>query len=73
MEVKIGGMYRHFKGNKYKVLNLAKCSETLKEFVVYETLYENPEGKIWIRPLKMFTEMVQHNGQSVPRFAPIES
>ncbi|MEQ1666515.1 MAG: DUF1653 domain-containing protein, partial [Bdellovibrionales bacterium] len=58
MGVQMGKIYQHFKGNKYKVLYLAKSSETLEDLVVYETLYKNPEGKYWVRPLKMFTETV---------------
>lgn len=67
-EVKIGGIYRHSKGNLYRVLNVAKSSETLEDFVVYEALYENPSGKIWIRPLTMFLEQVLVGGVWTPRF-----
>lgn len=63
------GKYQHSKtGNLYKVIGVAKSSETLDEFVVYEALYENPRSKLWIRPLKMFLEKVEINGQKVPRF-----
>ena len=48
-EVKIG-IYRHYKGREYKVLGLAKHSETLDEYVVYQAMYGNNE--IWIRPQK---------------------
>jgi len=41
--------------------------------VVYEALYENPEGKLWVRPLKMFIEEVEVNGKKVPRFEYIEN
>ena len=62
------GTYQHYKGHMYKVLGIAKHSETLEELVVYEALYENPEGKLWVRPKEMFLETVKVNGKIVPRF-----
>lgn len=62
------GTYKHYKGHLYKVLGGAKHSETLEEMVVYECLYENPEGKLWVRPLQMFMEKVEINGKLMPRF-----
>jgi hypothetical protein len=62
------GIYEHYKGKRYKVLGVAKHSETLEDLVVYEPLYENPLAKIWVRPIAMFTEMVEIDGQKVPRF-----
>lgn len=67
-ELKIGGIYKHYKGKNYKVLELARHSETLDWYVIYECLYENPEGKLWIRPLKMFQENIVFEGKEVPRF-----
>jgi hypothetical protein len=68
-EVKIGGSYRHFKNKKlHKVIALAKHSENLEDFVVYEDLYDNPLSKTWVRPLSMFTEEVEHEGVKVKRF-----
>ena len=69
-ELKIGGIYRHYKGNLYKVLTVAKHSETEEELVVYEALYEN--GRIWARPKKMFLEQVTVNGKLLNRFSLIE-
>lgn len=60
------GKYRHFKGNEYQVITLAKSSETLEEFVVYQALYG--EGGMWIRPLLMFEEMVEVAGVKMKRF-----
>ena len=60
------GIYRHFKGNCYEVLSVAKHSETLEEMVVYKALYG--DGDIWVRPRKMWDEMVEYNGQMVKRF-----
>lgn len=62
------GIYKHYKGNKYLVLALAKHSETLDEMVVYVSLYQNPVSQVWVRPAKMFGEKVEYNGKKVPRF-----
>lgn len=64
--LKLGKVYRHFKGNNYLVLHLAKHSETLEELVVYQALYG--ENGIWVRPLLMFLEKVEVNGELVNRF-----
>lgn len=66
--VKLGGTYRHYKGNLYKVHQIVRHSESLEELVFYETLYQNPEGKWWVRPLKMFQETIEINGQQQSRF-----
>ena len=66
MEVK-KGIYRHFKGNLYKVLDVAKHSETLDEMVVYQALYG--EGGIWVRPLAMWNEHIDRDDYHGPRFA----
>jgi len=60
------GLYEHYKGNKYQVLGVAVHSETLEELVVYKALYG--EGLTWVRPLKMFLEMVEVKGEMKPRF-----
>jgi len=62
------GVYRHYKGKEYRVLGVAKHSENLEHFVIYEALYENSVSKLWVRPLLMFTEMVVVDGKSIPRF-----
>ncbi|MFA5583915.1 MAG: DUF1653 domain-containing protein [Bacteriovoracaceae bacterium] len=72
-ELIIGGLYEHYKGNRYRLMNVAKHSETLELMVVYECLYDNPEGLIWVRPLSMFSEVVEVKGQKVPRFKLIRS
>ncbi len=60
------GKYRHFKGGEYEVLYIAKHSETLEETVVYKALYG--EGGVWVRPAKMWNEIVEKDGKSFPRF-----
>ena len=58
-EVKIGRVYRHFKGNYYFVENIAYDSETKEKMVVYKPLYERKDGRlIWVRPEKMFLEEI---------------
>ena len=64
------GRYRHFKGNEYEVLYVARHSETTEPMVVYRALYG--EGGVWVRPAFMWNEMVEHNGKLVPRFSPAE-
>lgn len=64
--VKIGARYRHYKGNEYVVLAIAKHSETLEETVVYRAEYG--DGQVWVRPLSMFLESVTVNGETRPRF-----
>lgn len=60
------GEYRHYKGNEYQVIGIAKHSETLEEMVVYRALYG--EGQLWVRPAAMFAENVDIDGKAVPRF-----
>ena len=58
-EVKVGRVYRHFKGNYYFVENVAYDSETKERMVVYKPLYEREDGRsIWVRPEKMFLEEI---------------
>ncbi len=62
------GLYEHYKGEKYRVIEVAKHSETLEDMVVYEALYENEISKLWVRPLAMFLEEVEIDGKKMPRF-----
>lgn len=66
----LGGIYQHYKGQKYKLHDIVRHSETLEELVLYETLYENNLGKLWVRPKRMFFEHVQ---SGVPRFKFVQS
>ncbi len=65
MEIK-KGRYRHFKGNMYEVVGVAKHSETLEEMVVYRALYG--EGGLWVRPAAMWDEVVERDGKVFKRF-----
>ncbi|MCX7422303.1 MAG: DUF1653 domain-containing protein [Planctomycetia bacterium] len=60
------GRYRHYKGNEYAVLGVARHSETHEELVVYRQEYG--EHGLWVRPKEMFLETVEIDGQVVPRF-----
>ena len=62
----IPGRYRHYKGNEYTVLGVARHSETEEELVVYRQEYG--DRGLWVRPLSMFGETVTAGGETVPRF-----
>lgn len=65
------GKYRHFKGNMYEVLFIAKNSETLEDMVVYKALYG--DGGIWVRPASMWNETVERDGKQYKRFEYVEN
>lgn len=60
------GKYRHFKGNEYEVIAIAKHSETTEDYVVYRALYGN--GGMWVRPASMWNETVERDGVTYKRF-----
>ena len=64
------GVYRHFKGNLYRLITVARHSETLEEMVVYQALYG--EYGYWVRPAAMWNEQVEKDGYSGPRFVFVE-
>lgn len=61
------GKYRHYKGKDYEVIGVAKLEETLEDMVVYRPLYAS-EFSLWVRPLSIFTEQVEIDGKTTPRF-----
>lgn len=69
MEIKLG-KYRHFKGNEYEVIGIARHSETLEEMVVYRALYG--DAGIWVRPAEMWNETVERDGKTFQRFTYID-
>lgn len=60
------GLWKHFKGNQYRVLGVALHSETGEEMVVYQALYG--QRGLWVRPAAMWLEQVEREGYSGPRF-----
>ena len=71
------GRYRHYKGNDYEVVGMARHSETHDMMVVYRPLYaaqaaQGAEEALWVRPAAMFAEIVVIDGKTMPRFARIE-
>lgn len=64
------GIYKHYKGNLYKVIGTARHSESMEELVVYQALYG--EMGLWVRPLSMFKETILVDGKYVKRFEQIE-
>ena len=61
------GLYQHYKGPLYRVIDIARHSETEESLVIYQALYG--EKGIWARPLSMFAETIELDGKVVPRFA----
>ena len=59
------GYYKHFKGNLYEVIGIAKHSETLEELVIYKSLKDN---SIWVRPLSMWNETIERDNKTYKRF-----
>ena len=66
----VGSLYEHYKGHRYKILGVARHSETLEELIVYQALYG--DGDVWVRSLNMFLENITINDRSQPRFKPLQ-
>ena len=64
-QVKIGKVYRHFKGNYYFVENVALDSENKERMVVYKAIYDRPDSQIWVRPEKMFLEEIPERPDNI--------
>jgi hypothetical protein len=66
MTMLLSGRYRHYKGKEYTVIGVARHSETEEELIVYRQEYG--DRSLWVRPRKMFEELVEVEGRTVPRF-----
>lgn len=64
------GLYRHYKGNLYRVIGMATHSETLETLVIYQD--ETDASKCWARPATMWTDEITLNGRTVHRFEQID-
>ncbi|MCK7458285.1 DUF1653 domain-containing protein [Idiomarina aminovorans] len=65
------GIYEHYKGGRYRVIDTARHSETEEWMVLYQPLYgeqENGEQKLWVSPFDVFVKTVTQDGHDVPRF-----
>jgi hypothetical protein len=63
----VAGIYRHYKGQRYRVLGTARHSETMESLVVYQALYG--DHGLWVRPISMFCETIELEGEPIARFA----
>jgi len=68
---KNGEVYRHYKGDRYRVLLLAEHSNDEEWMVVYEAMYENPDAPYFTRPLREWSERVEWQGSASKRFTHI--
>ena len=66
-EIQIGKLYKHYKGNIYKIINIGQHSETLEKMIIYQS---EETGEVWIRPYKMWNEIV--DTKNTLRFTIIE-
>ena len=66
-KIEVGKIYKHYKGNLYKIIALAKCSETLEDLIVYKSIKDD---KTWVRPRRMWNEIVDN--KNTLRFTLIE-
>ncbi len=71
--VEVDAIYKHHRNKKhYRVVGVGKHRKTLEDMVFYESLYDNPVGKFWIRELDNFLEEVEVDGKKVQRFTKID-
>jgi hypothetical protein len=70
------GVYRHYKGHLYEVVGVVRHSEELTPYVLYRCLDEQGrkiDDQLWVRPHRMWSEPVEHQGRVTPRFAPVSA
>ena len=66
-----GEIYRHYKGDPYRIVLLAEHSNDVEWMVVYEAMYENPDAPYFTRPLREWDQMIEWEGRIVQRFTKI--
>lgn len=69
-KIYVGETYKHFKGNVYKIIAIAKNSETLEDLVIYQQI--NDPSKIWARPINMFNDKITRDNTTFKRFTKID-
>ena len=69
-EIKVGDIYKHFKGNVYKIIAIAKHTETEEELIIYQQV-DQPQ-KVWARPISMFIDIIEKNNNKFSRFTKID-
>lgn len=70
--ISTGEIWRHYKGNDYRIIALSRHTEDLTWYVVYEALYDNEVSKIWHRPLDMFLGTLEIDGKVAQRFTRVQ-
>lgn len=65
--MKVGSLYRHYKGSVYQLIGIGKNERDLTVVVLYKR-FDTPDNQIWVRPLEEWHQLVLHNGQQVNRF-----
>lgn len=70
--ISAGEIWRHYKGNDYRIIAISRHTEDLTWYVVYEALYDNEVSKIWHRPLDMFLGTLKIDGKVAQRFTRVQ-
>ncbi|MBE5738391.1 MAG: DUF1653 domain-containing protein [Clostridiales bacterium] len=70
IDIEIGALYRHFKGNTYRVIAVAKHTENMEDMIVYSP--ENDNSLVWVRPMSMWNEIVDKDTNK-KRFEKVEN
>lgn len=69
MEIIKNGLYRHYKGKNYKLIDIVKHSETQEDLILYQCMYHNDSSVLWVRPISNFFSKVTTDGIEVDRFS----
>ncbi len=69
MEIIKNGLYRHYKGKNYKLIDIVKHSETQEDLILYQCMYQNDSSTLWVRPITNFFSKVIMDGIEIDRFS----